>query len=139
MISFSFTFNLNFFSKHRGSKAGWGSTNIELASRLGWNFFTRIRLWNKATSRLLPPVTQLRIRMVEYYGEIKEEIWNYIEKKHDLYYRFDDTAHPYPQINTRLIQTIYRIPFLTITNTYHTELDEQRHEEFRKELDKSLE
>lgn len=141
MINFSFTSNLNLFSKHRGTKKGWGSTYIEFSSRLGWNFFTRTRHWDKEMKKLLPPITKLKIRMVEYYGETQEKVWNFLEKKYDYYWKFEDKPKNSKEINPstiRLIQVIYRLPLLTITNSYHTSLDQIRHEEFLKDVKKNI-
>ena len=140
MINCSFTFNLNLFSKSGLPTKGWGSTHIEIGSRFGWNFFTRIRRWNADTTELLPPVTKIRIRTVEYYEEVEEKMWDFMEKKYNYHWRFDDKAKSQPSNidHLRLIQVIYRFPLITITNAYHTKLDEERYIETMKEIDKEI-
>lgn len=136
MINFYFTSTLMFSSKHAGTKKGWGATHIEFSSRFGWNFFTNTRYWDKEMKELLPPVFKLRIRTVEYYNEVMERTWNFMEKKNEYYPKFDGEAQKEGNEHTRLIHVVYRFPLLTITNAYHTELDELRRKEFLRELNK---
>ena len=136
MIKCSFTTTVNFISKYNGNKAGWCQTHIEFSSRLGWNFFTRIRHWDREMKNFLPAVTKFRIRTVEYYGEKQEKNWNFIDKEYEYYPVFEDKARNVNGPDVRLIQSIYRFPFITITNAYHTKLDEQRHKEFTDELNR---
>jgi hypothetical protein len=136
-ITIGFNFNINIRSSHCGSRAGWGAAYIEINPLLGWNFFTRIRYWDSEMKDLLPPVTKFRLYTVEYYNEIQERHWNFLEKKEEFYPKYEGKPQKEGGPNTRLILVIYRLPWLTITNSYHTKLDEQRHKEFLKELDKS--
>ena len=133
--SFNFNFNLNIIPKYSENKVGWCSTHIELGSRFGWNFFTRIHHWDKEMQSFLPPVTKFRFRVVEYYHEIQERVWDFVNKCENYYPKFEDVIRTEGGPTTRLIQVIYRLPLVTITNSYHTALDVQRMEEFRKELE----
>lgn len=84
---------------------------------------------------LLPPVTKFRFRVVEYYHEVQEKVWDCINKGYNYYPKFDDKARNEGGPTTRMVQVIYRLPLITITTAYYTELEAQRSEEFRKELE----
>lgn len=115
---------------------GWGSSRLELGSRFGWNFFSSVRHWDKEMKDLLPPVYKLRLRTVEYYNEVPERYWNFETRKEEFHPKFDGAPQKEGGPNTRMKQVIYRLPWLTFTNTYHTKLDEQRHTEFVESLNR---
>jgi len=140
MINFYFncTFNVNAKTKTPWRRLGWTQTYIEFCSKLGWNFFTRVRYWDTDYKTLLPAVTTWRMRVVEYYGETMEESWDFMERKQKSYPKFDDKPRRVMSPDVVMYQSVYRFPFLTITNSYTTPHGIKRDKELHDEIDADI-